>query len=598
MFTRLRGHHEDLDLGDHTGIGMSSDDLNPVSLNQNKQLAVNITRVLSIYGYITDSYVIEFFTDNLWKTLPEPWTLVLSDLSAPQLAVQLLSKGNTEDVGYTSVWPLSLLALKAAAHSLAFQRTPRRERGSVDRKRPAEFQANHGQSSLLDPLFRKHVKPKKQHEIRQLGKLVKKLSDATSCNHVVDIGSGQGHLSRVLSFGEGLYVTAVEANRDLTTAASKFDQDLMYMLKKDSVKYPKSSDSEATNILSSKPPRHVLAFVDPRASWEDFLKQLVDPVVKTPLQAKGENRMTDGSRTGLPDSRVSPLLAPEENPMSSQMPPGNCTDICGACSCHGGTTLGQRHLSPLDTFILTGLHACGDLSVAMLRHFARCPIVAGITSVACCYMKLTTLEVPQPPSVPSLAHPGDSNLQEFGYPMSSWVSGLPGHKLSYKSREVACHAIEDYIERLKGDSDILRTHCYRAVLETVIRGVDPTMKRAGVQTIKKAHKLPFKEYAKLGLKRVGMDPNTPLDEASVEHMLAQHRNVVAFFSLALLLAPLVETLILLDRMIFLQEQGFHCDVIPLFKPQFSPRNLVLVAVKETIPLGDLWEEITARDSGL
>lgn len=38
-------------------------------------------------------------------------------------------------------------------------------------------------------------------------------------------------------------------------------------------------------------------------------------------------------------------------------------------------------------------------------------------------------------------------------------------------------------------------------------------------------------------------------------MLAQQQNVVAFFSLAVLLAPLVETLILLDRMIYLQEQG-------------------------------------------
>lgn len=144
-------------------------------------------------------------------------------------------------------------------------------------------------------------------------------------------------------------------------------------------------------------------------------------------------------------------------------------------------------------FLLTGLHACGDLSVAMLRHFARCPGVAGITSVACCYMKLTTLEVPQPPGVLSGVLSADSDIREFGYPMSSWVSRLSGHKLSYKCREVACHAIEDYIARLKGDSDILRTHCYRAMLETVIRKVDPTMRRPGVQTIKKAHRLPFTE---------------------------------------------------------------------------------------------------------
>lgn len=38
-------------------------------------------------------------------------------------------------------------------------------------------------------------------------------------------------------------------------------------------------------------------------------------------------------------------------------------------------------------------------------------------------------------------------------------------------------------------------------------------------------------------------------------MLAQQGRVVVFFSLALLLAPVVETLVLLDRMLYLQENG-------------------------------------------
>ncbi|KAJ7307613.1 hypothetical protein JRQ81_009659 [Phrynocephalus forsythii] len=66
-------------------------------------------------------------------------------------------------------------------------------------------------------------------------------------------------------------------------------------------------------------------------------------------------------------------------------------------------------------------------------------------------------------------------------------------------------------------------------------------------------------------------------------MLAQRQKVLAFFTLALLLGPLVETLLLVDRMIFLQEQGFECELLPLFDPQFSPRNLVLLAAK--VPWG-------------
>ena len=127
--------------------------------------------------------------------------------------------------------------------------------------------------------------------------------------------------------------------------------------------------------------------------------------------------------------------------------------------------------------LVTGLHACGDLSPALLRHFTRSPAVAAVASVACCYMKLST-HLESPGSLP-------------GYPLSAWVAGLPGHELSYRAREAACHALEEYAGRLGEESDCLRVHCYRAVLETLIRAADPGKKRPGVQTVKKAHALSF-----------------------------------------------------------------------------------------------------------
>ena len=75
--------------------------------------------------------------------------------------------------------------------------------------------------------------------------------------------------------------------------------------------------------------------------------------------------------------------------------------------------------------------------------------------------------------------------------MSSSVQGLPGHQLSYKAREGACHTIEDYVHRLWEERGLLRMHCYRATLKTVIREVKPGLRGPGVQAIKKAHLLPF-----------------------------------------------------------------------------------------------------------
>lgn len=73
-------------------------------------------------------------------------------------------------------------------------------------------------------------------------------------------------------------------------------------------------------------------------------------------------------------------------------------------------------------------------------------------------------------------------------------------------------------------------------------------------------------YARLGLARVGLPAWLPLDPKRVEAMLEQQGKVVVYFSLALLLAPVVETLVVLDRMIYLQEHGEMFDDVKQTRP--------------------------------
>ena len=68
-------------------------------------------------------------------------------------------------------------------------------------------------------------------------------------------------------------------------------------------------------------------------------------------------------------------------------------------------------------------------------------------------------------------------------------------------------------------------------------------------------------YAQLGLARVSLPPELPLDPERVETMLKQQGRVVVYSSLALLLSPVVETLVLLDRIIYLQENGEPGDML-------------------------------------
>ncbi|XP_060112696.1 methyltransferase-like protein 25B [Heteronotia binoei] len=543
------------------------------SAEEQKGWAGGISRLLRRYRFLLDAPLLEFFTDELWGGLPLSWQGALADLSSPQLAALLLEKSTPgRQVSYPSVWPLSLLAFKATAHALAFPRGPRGEVGKLVDGKPEEFRGNQWHSSKLHPLFRKHVKPKKQHEIQQLAELVKKLSDLTGCRCVVDVGSGQGHLSRFLAFGLHLAVTAVEEDPHLVGRAIMFDQELLQALKKEQAR-----GTQTAGDLSLRGPSHVVGRVDPQAPWQEFLRLLQrrrgkegSPAADSLFQVDGTPKTRPSFRGGTAEKgcqNANSLVSDRES--CQQAREASASEPQGPWGGGGLRLLSLHSPPPLETpVLLTGLHACGDLSVALLRHFALCPQVVGITSVACCHMKLSVR------AAGTSTGPGG-----HGYPLSTWVSSLPGHQLSYKAREGACHAIEGYALRLAAESATLRTHCFRAMLETVIRAADPTKKRLGVQTIKKAHRLTFEEYIRLGLQRVGLDPNVALDHVALESMLGQQQRVVAFFSLALLLAPVVETLILLDRMIYLQEQGFQCELIPLFNPTFSPRNLVLVAAK-------------------
>ncbi|NXR67415.1 RRNAD protein, partial [Rhadina sibilatrix] len=271
--------------------------------------------------------------------------------------------------------------------------------------------------------------------------------------------------------------------------------------------------------LTPRAPQHVAGRLDPAAPWDEFL---------LPPNPPGAGQAA-------------------RNPLGG---PGGSED--------GGQVL------------LTGLHACGDLSSALLRHFCRSPAVAAVALAGCCYMKLST--GPQPsPGCP------------LGYPLSAWVAALPGHQLSYRAREAACHALEEFEGRLRGGGPRLRAHCYRAALESLIRAADPAKRHLGLQPGRKAHALSFPQYAHLGLPLAGLDPaGVPLDSEAVGAMLEQQHKVVAFCTLGQLLAPAVETLILLDRLLYLREQGFHCALVPLFNPRFSPRNLVLVASRSPL----------------
>ena len=68
-------------------------------------------KLLRTYEWLINSFVLDFFYEKHWETLPRCWQEFLADLSPGELADWLDSDDSNHKLS-SRPWPLSLLALK------------------------------------------------------------------------------------------------------------------------------------------------------------------------------------------------------------------------------------------------------------------------------------------------------------------------------------------------------------------------------------------------------------------------------------------------------------------------------------------------------
>jgi len=483
-------------------------------------------RLLEHYEWLINSFVLDFFLDNHWGSLPTCWRLALGSVSPKDLA-RWLDSNHQHGYDSTNPWPLSLLALKVTIKSVSLERRPVKDLECVkhflnwkkssgtknedvngnddggDDTNDTLFKSNdkkwqfgseelnpsgESENKALHHVFKKHVKPKKQHEISRYSRLIKNVASNLHVDKVLDVGSGVGHLSRYLAYGHDIRVACVDGMDDFTDSAKKFDLQLEAAVKK----INQRNGSTATY----NPPVHVTSWLSPDMDLQTFQKTL-----KTRFCMEDYEKLEYG---------------------------------------------------------IVGLHTCGDLASMLLKLFASSKDALMLQSVGCCYMKIT---------------------QHF--PMSQFVKCQPWHALTYTSKELSCHAIEMYTERLhSNEQDKLKVHCYRALIEKLLVARDPSLRHVGLNTVKNAHQISFAQYAQTATKKLAVpftdeDVNNP----DIDDCLKRWWEVVVFYSLRLSLAPVIESAILLDRSLYLYENGLDNILFPIFDPVLSPRNHVLMATK-------------------
>lgn len=285
--------------------------------------------------------------------------------------------------------------------------------------------------------FKEKIHVKKRHEINQISNLIFNVCEKNRINCIIDVGSGVGYLSRILS--SKYQVISIECCAE-RVATSK-------------------QKSRAHSII------HINARLDSK-NFESVLER-----IKCSLD----------------------IISPR--------------------------------------FLLTGLHACGDLSSQIMPElFIKESSIIAFVSVGCCY-----------------------HLMSFdSFPLSKSLKGV---KMEQTFLKMASQTIAKFDQ--KRIISMWYGHTKR-VMAQVSKG--------------------FQEKLHVKIKRPIEKLKDIYDDCDDVDLKVFEK--VAFVSfLKGIISPLYESILLVDRFLFLLEYVEHVELIPLFDQRISPRNMVFLATK-------------------
>ncbi|GMI88656.1 hypothetical protein like AT1G16650 [Hibiscus trionum] len=527
------------------------------------------------FGFLINAHVVNFFKDRLWEAVDEDWLQCLSNELVENLL--LIPSGVVQDH-----WPASLKEFVLTLKSLVYPR----EQADLKKVFP------NFHTTALNSVLAQGMNFKKKHEVEVLSAIVSSVASAVRADAVIDVGAGQGYLAQVLAFEYQHPVVAIDAC---------------------------SHHGKVTNARAERIKKHYMAQMRKFGSGNKILN------VPQTITCHIMSLETLKSLTTL-----SPHKGDVEQPKSIAQ------DLELGLTGNGSS------------LVLAGLHACGDLSVTMLKTLLECEEVRAVVSIGCCYNLLS--------------EEGFENARiQYGFPMSCGVRNV-NLSLGKSSRDLACQSAERW-KSLGKDAGLhnFELHAFRAAFQMVLHkyfpeigttslsigrqgkalrrkqqrkiiesepcaeestysdlpqracnmdeacsimqsgeseAADPSGVRLDTEALfnkmslhtgsrcdgtLSADKYPlFEKFCKSGLCRLGLKPSNDINFHDIWKEVEPYVNLIGvYWSLRAAFGPLLETLILLDRLLFLQEQGGELEAVmlPIFDPAISPRNVAVIATK-------------------
>ncbi|KAF5728209.1 protein RRNAD1-like [Tripterygium wilfordii] len=343
------------------------------------------------YTFLINAHVVNFFTDRLWESLNPEWINCLRN--EPVQNLLLIPSGVVQDH-----WPASLREFVLTLRTLVFPR----EQADLGTVLPGL------KVTSLNNVLAQGMNMKKKHEVEVLSAIVNSIANGVRAHTIVDVGAGQGYLAQVLSFHYQQSVVAIDAcshHGKVTDARAE-------RIKKHYAAQMRKFDSGNRSCQVPKTITcHVLSV--------DTLKALTDMALHE--DSVGQSNLSGQDYVDLDGRKLLSSSEAENEP----------------------------------SLVLAGLHACGDLSVMMLRAFLGCEEIKAVISIGCCYNLLSEEGFDQPGSY-------------CGFPMSCGVKSS-GISLGKSSRDLACQSAERWRSLEKEDGlHNFELHAFRAAFQLVL----------------------------------------------------------------------------------------------------------------------------------
>jgi len=376
---------------------------------------------------------------------------------------------------------------------------------------------------------------KKMHEVEIMAKFVADLSKYAGTEIIVDIGGGKGYLSSLLALAYNLNVLGIDSQ---------------------------SINSEGARNRTLKFEKYWQSILN---KSNDFPKQKTSyPIIKEKLNTYAEYYEKYSRKSTVVDSTYKQV-----------------TEYVTEHTNIANLVQNEFKINNKEEFALVGLHTCGSLATTCLKLFTETNnCLKLLVNVGCCY-HLIEEEFTNDTFWNDVEH-ALNTTESYGFPVSKYLIDKQ-FVLGRDARMCASQSPEKIFNK-KDVINPTKPLFFRALLQVYL------VEELGYEKIHRCHVgrlankcLTFNEYVQKALKRLQL--NIEIDDEKINTFYDKHLNeyerMKVFFFLKQTLAPVIEGLIIMDRLLYLYEQGItEAFVTKLFDPLLSPRNHAIVALKK------------------